>query len=323
LITIYSFALAANAQTTSCKADGDEINDVLDSRIGQTEGYIDNATLGVLFLLKKQCDSALICLNAAKEISPNPAITTLIESIEKSKVIIQDDSKSTLQATDNNAANTAQQTSGSNTNASQANGSSAMTNNSAEVNENSRTAEPVIEKTVDINSIKSFTKDQLAEFQEKGLDKVKRLTQYLDILCQKSTSSTTAINTVTSALSLFDSEDHTVEVSSVNHPDKSRFPVRTYLNRLRMMSYNKVDIKGASFTYVSDFRKGPDGNYYSIARFRQTFTGYVDNVPTYSDITTKTVAVVLKPYQKASEGESIENWDVFLGDIMVTQTEKN
>ena len=152
---------------------------------------------------------------------------------------------------------------------------------------------------------------------------MKRLTQYLDILCQKSTSSTTAINTVTASLALFDSEDHTVEVSSINHPDKSRFPIRTYLNRLRLMKYNKVDIRGASFTYVSDFRLGPDGNYYSIARFRQTFTGYVDNVPTYSDITTKTVTVVLKPYQKASEGGSVENWDVFLGDIMVTQTEKN
>jgi hypothetical protein len=127
---------------------------------------------------------------------------------------------------------------------------------------------------------------------------------------------------VESALALFDGEDHTVEVSSINRPDKSRFPVRTYFNRLRMLNYSKVVIEGAAFTYVSSFRKGPDGYYYGIARFRQTFTGYKDNRPIYSDVTTKTVSVQLRPYQKAIEGEAMENWDFFLGDISVTQTER-
>ncbi|MFM9052361.1 MAG: hypothetical protein ACKOKF_08605, partial [Bacteroidota bacterium] len=179
--------------------------------------------------------------------------------------------------------------------------------------------EPVI--TTPSGSI-SFTRENLELFQAKGLDKVRRLTEYLGIITQKSTPPSTAISTVESALSLFDGENHTVEVSNVNRPDKSRFPIRTYLNRLRMLNYSRVVIEGASFTYVSNFRKGPDGNYYGVARFRQAFSGYRDNKLVYSDVTTKTVAVVLKPYQKALEGESMENWDVFLGDIFVTQTEK-
>ena len=152
--------------------------------------------------------------------------------------------------------------------------------------------------------------------------KVKKLMDYLEVIAQKSTPQTTANSTIESAIGLFDSENRVVGVTSTSRPGGREYPVRTYLTRLRMMNYEKVVIEAAAFTYVRSFVQGPDGNYYGIARFRQSFTGYRENKPLYSDVTTKTVAVVLKPYQKAIEGESIELWDVFLGDISVQSIDK-
>ncbi|MBK8586890.1 MAG: hypothetical protein IPN88_16260 [Bacteroidetes bacterium] len=179
------------------------------------------------------------------------------------------------------------------------------------------TPSPTNERTT---SNKSFTEEELGAFQSKGLMKVKKLMDYLEVIAQKSTPQTTANSTIESAIGLFDSENRVVGVTSTSRPGGREYPVRTYLTRLRMMNYEKVVIEAAALL-CKVFCARPDGNYYGIARFRQSFTGYRENKPLYSDVTTKTVTVVLKPYQKAVEGESIELWDVFLGDIEVAINE--
>ncbi|MFM9027081.1 MAG: hypothetical protein ACKOQ6_03705 [Bacteroidota bacterium] len=338
LATVFALSVSAtmNAQSLGCKAEGESINDVLDSRIGQSSEYSQTITLGVSFLLNEECDSALTYFNAASDIFSNDALSKLIIQLggavtaERKSVPVEAVSANDVPS---EAAVVTEPPAEEETDATIAEPvevspvavedpvsvpiSESPVKSTAD--ESPAVDEPVI--TTPSGSV-SFTRENLELFQAKGLDKVRRLTEYLGIITQKSTPPSTAISTVESALSLFDGENHTVEVSNVNRPDKSRFPIRTYLNRLRMLNYSRVVIEGASFTYVSNFRKGPDGNYYGVARFRQAFSGYRDNKPVYSDVTTKTVAVVLKPYQKALEGESMENWDVFLGDIFVTQTEK-
>ena len=302
---VYSFHLSA--QDVGCKVDGESVNNVLDSRFGQSAEYSQSVTLGVSFLLNNECDSALNYFVVANDISTNDALVRLIAQLGGTASSNSTPSFNTNSQQHEEPASTSEEVSVS----------------VEEPVASPATEEPAAEEPAAADySTLTFTAENLQEFQAKGLEKVRRLTEYLNILSQKTTPVSTALSTVESALSLFDSEDHTVEVSTLNRPEKSRFPVRTYLNRLRMLNYNRVVIQGASFTYVSTFRKGPDGNYYGVARFRQSFTGYRENRPIYSDITTKSVAVVLKPYQKAMEGEVVENWDVFLGDITVTHTEK-
>ncbi|MFM7217590.1 MAG: hypothetical protein ACKO1U_06190 [Bacteroidota bacterium] len=292
----------AQDEIAGCQVERNALNDVLDTRFGQSLEYSQSVTTGVSFLLNEDCGSALTYFKSAYAILPTPAVSKVIAKLGGST----SDVKPAVAEKPAASASVPEET-------------SIISEGSSEVA--SEKTEPEAAPVIADN--KTFTNEELDAFKSKGLEKVKRLTEFLNMLCQKSTPSSTAISTVNSALDLFDSEDHTVEVSSVNHPEKSRFPVRTYLNRLRMLNYSRVEINGAGFTYVSSFRKGPDGNYYGIARFRQTFTGYVDKRPTYSDVTTKTVTIVLKPYQKAVEGSSVESWDVFLGDIMVAQTERN
>jgi hypothetical protein len=286
-----------------CGSTSETVQDVLGSRTGKSDAYGENVTLGVSFLLSFECDSALSYLKQAYAQSQVSALDKLIhdmggETSGSAGAQPVSSPAPVVESTPQPSAPAETSTAG------------------AQGIQPSADSEPVRE------TARSFTSEDINAFQSKGLGKVKQLTEYLNKIVNKSLPSSTAQTTIDNALLLFDSENHTVEVSSLSRPDKSRFPVRTYLNRLRMLNYQKVVIEGASFTYVSAFRKGPDGNYYGVARFRQSFTGYRDDKPVYSDVTTKTVAVVLKPYQKAMDGELVENWDVFLGDISVTQTEK-
>lgn len=301
------FVTISTAQDSYCNVTSKSVEEVLYSRVDNPSEYATDVTTGVSFLLASECDSALSYFRSAYLISPAPALLQAMNelsgtsAVPPAALIVQEPASKEVAA-------------------------AKVTIAKEEPPAPSNPVEaPVLAESstlVASAAVKSFSPEDLDAFQSKGLMKVKRLTEYFNIIVQKTTPQNTAQNTIQSALGLFDSEDHTVEVSNLNRAQKNRYPVRTYLNRLRMLNYQRVSIEAANFTYVSTFRKGPDGNYYGIARFRQAFTGYRDDKPVYSDVTTKTVGVVLKPYQKAMEGESVENWDVFLGDISVAQTEK-
>ena len=188
-----------------------------------------------------------------------------------------------------------------------------------EATEPAAASEPAAEPKPD----KSFTEEELKEFQGKGLQKVTQLEGFLKQIGSKTTNSGLAQDAIDNAIQLFDSEDRTVQVSSVKTPDKPRYKVRKYLDKLRLLNYDNVDIEWAELQYTSDFFKGKDENYHAYVVFRQRFTATKDNQIAYSDITTKKTEIILKRYQKAIEGVDTENWDVFLGDISVEQTETN
>ena len=167
-----------------------------------------------------------------------------------------------------------------------------------------------------------FTAAELSSFQEKGMIKVNTFKNYLNKIGNKSISQTEGIDAIKNALKLFYGQTF-VQVSSTSRPDKPKFPTKTYLERVRALNYDKVEIEWAECQYTSNLRKAPDGNYYGYIKFRQRFKGIKDGKVIYEDITDKTIAVILKAYDKAIEGEKVENFDIFLGDIDVMQTMKN
>lgn len=318
--SIYSFILCSLvaglcsintlfAQDTFCNVSSKTVEEALYSRVDNPSEYSAQVTTAVSFLLSNECDSALVYLRAAYKISATAILAQVINELT-GKPAESEPSGSGSGSVAISEPTPAPQTAST----------------PDPVDEPAKgtppPAETIAASSASVSAVKKFSDEDLQAFQSKGLLKVKRLTEYFNIVSQKSTPNSTAQNTIQTAVELFDNDSRSVEVSSVTREQKTRFPIRTYLNRLRMLNYERVVIEAADFSYVSSFRKGPDGNYYGVARFRQAFTGYRDGKAVYSDITTKSVGVTLKPYQKAMEGEAVENWDVFLGDISVTQTEK-
>lgn len=180
-----------------------------------------------------------------------------------------------------------------------------------------------VNETNDISNIKFTDKDK-AEFQEKGLQKVKQLETFIAQIGNKNTLASSAQMATNGALKLFDSEDRSVQISSSTTGEIKRSKIKVYLQKLRMLNYANVNIEWADFQYASDFKKGLDGNYYGYIVFKQRFTASsLDNQISYKDVTTKKIEVILKSYEKASQGEITQSWDIFLGDISVVQTEGN
>ncbi len=157
------------------------------------------------------------------------------------------------------------------------------------------------------------------QFKTKALQKSADLGRYLNQISNKSTDFQDANKAINNAVELFVSEDATVEISSSSASMKSRLKIREYLNKLKLLKYSKVSIEWTDIYYVSNLRKGPDGNYYGVISLQQKFEGYQEGKVVYSDITRKNIEIVLKTYRKEVEGESLLLWDVFLSDIGISQ----
>ena len=155
-------------------------------------------------------------------------------------------------------------------------------------------------------------------YSQRALQKTEELGTYLSIISDRSNSMAEANKAVDLAVKLFINEDAEVEVSG---PDgRDRYKVRTYLNRLKLLDYDKVEISWTDISYVSDLKKGTDGNYYGIITLQQRFKGFRDNKVVYGDLTEKNIEVMVVPYQKSVNGVMEQKWDVFLSDIGVVVT---
>ena len=159
------------------------------------------------------------------------------------------------------------------------------------------------------------------EFKQKALDKTRRLSQYIGLIANKSTPIMEANQAVSQAITLFISDSSIVQVSNVKAPSRVReFYIRQYLENVKLLKYDRVEIEWVDISYVGQVRKGPDGNYYGTITFVQKFRGIKDNQVVYEDQTFKRVEVVLKTYGKNFMGTTEELWDVFLSNIKVEHT---
>ncbi|UOQ96715.1 hypothetical protein MUN81_15880 [Hymenobacter sp. 5317J-9] len=161
-------------------------------------------------------------------------------------------------------------------------------------------------------------------FNRKALEKTEEFTGYMKMIVTVNTNKEAAKKGINLACALFLNDDSRVEVSNVNTDVRNKYKIREYLNRLMLRSgqFDKVQIEYANVNYASKFKKGADGNYYGVVTFVQTFRGFVDDKVVYGDVTKRNVTVVLKPYEKAVDGEYVAAWDVFLDDVGVVETKK-
>lgn len=158
------------------------------------------------------------------------------------------------------------------------------------------------------------------EFTEKAEKKTVELTNYLAILCNKSASPEDLDKAVSQAMLLFINDSVIVEISSTNRDNVSRKLIKDYLHHLKLIQYDKIEVKWTHVQYVSDLKPGPDGRLYGTVSFEQEFKGYKDGQLVYSDVTIKHATVILVTYQKVTEGATQRLWDVRLGDIGVVAT---
>ena len=159
------------------------------------------------------------------------------------------------------------------------------------------------------------------EFNSKALTVVDDLGKYINIVSDKNSHWKDVKSAIDLACDLFTSEDAEVEVSFKGRSEHTIYKIRTYLERMKLLKYDKVDISWSDIRFVSKLRKGDDGLYYGIVSIQQRFTGYRDNRIIYKDVTEKHLEIVLKPHTKSINGEEMVLCDVYLGNMGVEITE--
>jgi hypothetical protein len=157
-------------------------------------------------------------------------------------------------------------------------------------------------------------------FKNIALQKTEALSNYIITVTDKSLDNDTKMMAIDQSVRLFQSEENSVEVSSLGSTTTSVIPIRQYLNKIRVLKYSKVIIKWYDINYVSEFKQGADGKYYAVITLFQKFEGYNDGKLAYSDISQKQMEVILDSMDKKIGDQVIQQWDVLLGNISVVET---
>lgn len=154
-------------------------------------------------------------------------------------------------------------------------------------------------------------------YRRKSLQKVDEFVSYLNVITNKSLSMMTRDDAIRNATKLF-MPGATMEVTSKSQPGSRRYPISTYLNRLKMLPYSSTKIEWTEVDFIKELTQAADGNYYGIITGEQRFTGYGTNSVMYDDITRKNVRVKLESTPTEYNGQQQIKWNLLLGSIGVS-----
>lgn len=154
-------------------------------------------------------------------------------------------------------------------------------------------------------------------YRRKSLQKVDEFVSYLNVITNKSLPVTTRDQAIQNAADLF-MVGATMEVTSKSQPGSRRYPILTYLNRLKLLPYSSTKIEWTETDFVKELTQAADGNYYGIITGEQRFTGYGTSSVKYEDIVQKNIRVKLAPQLFIRNGIEQTKWNLLLGSIGVS-----
>ena len=173
-------------------------------------------------------------------------------------------------------------------------------------------------------SINTFAQDNVSPERKHAIDslaleKVRDLSKYISIIGDKQTPWSEANRVIERTLELF-IEGAQMGVSSLATQEVEYYGIRTYLERLMALNYDKVKIEWFNIEYISDLERQPDGRYVGVITIYQRFEGSSGDNMKYVDTTKKDITVYVERKQTQIGGRLIGFWDVLLGDVRVAET---
>lgn len=167
-----------------------------------------------------------------------------------------------------------------------------------------------------------LNESELNDFKVLAEKRAQQFGLYVAKIANKSTNYLDKETAISQALNLFINDTVTIQISYCGSKWGNKVYSKKlvdYLRRLSLLNYDQVTIEWVECAMVKELRKGEDGNYYGNISFVQRFKG-TRGEQEYSDITTKSIEVVLKPYQKPNDrGENEWRWEVFLSNVNVKE----
>lgn len=165
----------------------------------------------------------------------------------------------------------------------------------------------------------NITPERKQAIDSLALEKVRDLSKYISIIGNKNTPFSEANRVIERTLELF-AEGSQMGVSSLVRDEVRYYDIRTYLERLMALNYDRVTIRWYDIQYISDLERQPDGRYVGVITIYQRFEGETNDGLQYKDTTKKDITVFVEKKQTQIGGRLIDFWDVMLGDVRVTET---
>ena len=163
--------------------------------------------------------------------------------------------------------------------------------------------------------------EQLAAFKTEASRKISALSNYIEIIADKSVDQSIRQKSIELAVKLFEDKNQLVQVSSATNEEVRSYKIGEYLNRLRVLPYSRVDIEWYDLAYVSDYVLGSDGKYYAVATIFQKFRGYsAEGQLIYEDVTQKNIEISLGKQTRRIGDQEYKEWDLLLRQISVLET---
>ncbi len=165
----------------------------------------------------------------------------------------------------------------------------------------------------DLVEIKDIPQEQL---QARVKQKINAFYRACENLCSK----VDVDGAIKYGMKLFNNNEDVI-VATTNAKTNASRPqkIRQYFVHLSQLNYKKVEMTASEIKFVSNFHKGPDGNWHASAVIIQDFKGYKDyNILAYKDQTSKTVDIVITMSEEVKDGKTVKKFDIYLGNISVT-----
>lgn len=168
------------------------------------------------------------------------------------------------------------------------------------------------------------TEGMKRDFENKVQEKVANLSNYISVIGSKTRSANEKDECIEATMELFRDERCKMQVSSVNNRSVKSYPMRTYLNRLRLLNYRSVDIQWFDVCLISNLVKTQTPNLYEgVVSLMQRFDAVRGDGGRYQDVTKKNIKVYVKLDQTMIAGQMRKTWSVKLGDILVKETKSS
>ncbi|MEQ8702826.1 MAG: hypothetical protein RIC19_02845 [Phaeodactylibacter sp.] len=164
-----------------------------------------------------------------------------------------------------------------------------------------------------------------SRISKRAAERITDLGQYISVIGDKTKPNDLKSRMVNAAVQLFKDESAVVEVSSLNRTVPRSYKIREYLNRLRILEYDKVNIEWYKVIYVSDLKRDPDGNYRGVIRVYQRFQGSNYDAEgslklLYEDNTTKDIEFIAEVGRVSYGDHEKEYFNIKLLDLRVDDT---
>lgn len=99
--------------------------------------------------------------------------------------------------------------------------------------------------------------------------------------------------------------------------------IRAYFGNLVALGkkYGEVKMTASEINFVSNFKYNEEtGLWYGTAVVLQDFVATKDYKVVYKDRTSKAVEIILQVFEEVKDGQTVERFEIFLGNISVTNT---